>query len=201
MTARHQLAQPGGWHGTAHVLRRLGYRRARSVDCRGAGVGMGHTGQHRGARFGANIDEERMPLSADQLGQRQVVAGAGRGPRPHGGAEARLAGLGAVHRDDEHGSPACRVPRIALAAAEHLVLDLNRAQVTRAHAEERQPRRPCVAARIVPGLLDLEAAIGQARGPQLLPGRMQELLPRSRPSGVAERCGVIAAAKAVPAWL
>src|SRR5262249_44591468 len=82
----------------------------------------------------------------------------------------------------------------ALAAAEHLVLDADRPKVTRPHAEERQPGRCRVAG------LGLEAAVGQADGPELLPRRMQELLPRSGTRGVAERGAVAAAPQAVAPW-
>jgi len=69
--------------------------------------------------------------------------------------------------------------------AEHLVLDLDGAQVTRPDAEERQPGRRLILVRA-----NLEGAVGQAGGPEFLPGRMQELLPRLGPGGVCPNAAV-----------
>jgi sulfhydrogenase subunit alpha len=106
---------------------------------------------------------------------------------PHSTAlHASLAGLGAVDRDNEHPRPPGRVPPPGvLAAAEHLVLDLDRAQVARAHADERQRR-----GRLIGGL-HLESVARPARRPELLARRVQELLPRLRARRVPERRGVV----------
>jgi len=71
------------------------------------------------------------------------------------------------------------------ARAEHPVEHRDRGQVAGPHPNERVPRNLF--------------GLGAVGGPQALPGRMQELLPRLRASGMAEQRVVVAAAQPIVA--
>jgi pimeloyl-ACP methyl ester carboxylesterase len=70
-----------------------------------------HPLQDIGATLRANIDQEAVRVLVHHLGERQIVTGVRAWSGAHGRAEAGLARLGAVHRDDEQPGAARRVPR------------------------------------------------------------------------------------------
>ena len=121
-------------------------------------------------------------LSVEDLGQREVVAGLGLRAGSHRDAEAGPAGLEAVDGDDEGAVAAGGVVAVDEAAAEeHPVLDLDRVQLARAHAQERE-RGPLERL-----LLDLGCTVSvSVRLPEPDVGRKEELLPRVRTDGVSE---------------
>ena len=191
MTVRHQLAQADRIKVASHPVRGRCHRRpgpSHGVVVGALAVQPGHDVRAPGR---ADVDQEPVSAFVEQFGQRQVKSGPGTGAGAHRRAEAGLAGLRAVHRDDERAVAAGRVPRARL--AEHAVLDRDSVQVTRVDAQERVPGRLVVIG------TDVEP-VRRARGrPQPLPRRMQEALPALRPRGVPEDGGVGAAAQPVPA--
>ena len=121
-------------------------------------------------------------LAVEQLRQREVVAGLGLRPRAHRRAEAGAARLEAVDGDEEGAVAARRVVAVDVRAAdEDAVLDLDRVQLARAHADERERR---LVERL---LLDRRCAVAvPARAPEPDARREEKALPRVRADRVAE---------------
>src|SRR5581483_2616743 len=175
----------------AHPLRRAGRGRFGRVEIDLARRAARQLREHLAAALAAGLGEQ--PVTAvEELRQREVVACVDAWPRAHRGAEARPARLEAVDGDDEGVLPAGGVVPIRVAAAEEdAVLDRDRVQLARAHAD--QGERP-LWARL---LLDVEALAVPARPPEPDAGGHEELLPRVGPDGVAEARLVLAALEPV----
>ena len=168
-------------------------RSAASTSLRAA-ARAGSSREHLGAALRARFDEQSV-LAVDDLGQREVVPCLGLRPRPHRDAEARAARLEAVDGDDERALSSCGVVAVDDPPAdEHPVLDLDRVELARAHADE------CEQCRLERLLVDLERAFAVlGRLPEPGPSREEELLPRVRPDRVAEARLVVAPLQSIRA--
>ncbi len=89
----------------------------------------------------ADLEHEVVASRFEHLGERDVKAALGGGAGAHRDAEAGVARLRALDRDDEDVLPPGAVGRVGLRAAEqHAVEDAHRVQLARARAEERVAR-------------------------------------------------------------
>ena len=131
-----QLLDPVGVELAAHLGRALLGDRGR-----GGLVGLlrllgADLGQHLLPALRARLDQEAM-LAIEQLGQGQVEPGLRSRPGVHRDAEAGVARLRAVDRDDEGVAAAGLVVGVGVGVAdEDLVLHGDRRQVAGAHPEE-----------------------------------------------------------------
>ena len=183
--SREQVAQVGGGHLPAHAARpRRADGRARFA-LRGRQPGRcGTSGEHLARPRRCPRRPRRVPAVLGTLGEGQVVAGPGAGAGAHRGAEAHPARLGAVHRDDEQVLAAARRMSRRDGARRRVPGRGSRSRPGRSRA----PRgRRSAAARAISG----SNGPSGRRGPQLPPGRVQELLPGLRPGGVREHRRVV----------
>ena len=156
----------------------------------------GSSAQDLGAALASGFDEEAM-LAVEDLGEREVVARLGLRPGAHRGAEARAAGSKQLTATTKASSRRAGVVAVDVRAAdEHAILDRDRVQLARAHADERDtaPLRRC--------LFDGDRAVRcAARAPEPDAGREEKLLPGMRPDCVAEARLVVASLEPVAAGL
>src|SRR5208337_4397098 len=129
-----------------------------------------------------------VPSLVKHFGECQVETRSGFGARVHGRAEARAAGLNAIHRDDEYILAMQFVHIIDVGALQkYFVLDAQGVKFTRAHADERE----------LGGLArlrhDLEKPLRAVRLPQAHGWRENTFLPRMRSDDESEQRIVLAA--------
>ena len=129
-------------------------------------------GQYVRAALGPHLDQQLVRVAVEHLGDREVMAVLHGGPGAHRGAEARARGVATARADEERliPGPYVRVVRMGT-VAEHPVVDGDRCELARLHADERIPRR------VGPSHLDRESVLGALPRPQR-PSRRREEPPR-----------------------
>ncbi len=184
--AREQGVDAVGLEAAGHLAGGAGDDLRAPRDVAGGCRARRQLGEHGLAGGRAGADEEAV-VAVEELGQGEVEAVGRSGPAAQRGAEAEVRGVAAVDGDDEHvGAPRGVVGVLEAAAEEHAVLDRDRRDLARLHAEKRRRLRR---RRL---LLDRESAVAAARLPEAH-ARGQELaLPRVRPDRVAEDGVVVA---------
>ncbi len=163
-----------------------------------AGPGVWQLGQQIGSALAADLEHEVVASVFEHLRERDVVAALGGRAGAHRDAEAGVAGLRALDRDDEDVLPPGTIGRIGVRAPEqHAVEDAHRMQLARAGAQER------VARGLARGLDQLcqPPVLVAPRAPQPHLGRQLVALPRVRADVVAEQGLVVATAQPVVAAL
>jgi len=189
--ALEQVAEVEGLHRAAHPAGGGFERTLRLLDVGRLARPAGESAEQLGAPLRAGLDEEAM-LALEQLGDRQIGTGFDFRAGAHRRAEARAARLEAVDRDQEDVLAPQRVVAVGVGAAEEdAVLDRDRVQLARAHADEGE--RPVVAQLLV----DHGCVAVAAGAPQAHPRWKEEALPRVRADGEAEAGLVIAPFEAV----
>ncbi len=132
-------------------------------------------------------------LPVEQLGQHEVGAVLGARPGVHRRAEARPAGRATVDRDDEGAFAAAGIVAVDIGALEEdAVLDPDRVEIARAHADERE--RP-VGRRL---LDERDRRVVRTRAPQAHARGEQPALPGVRGRREPEECVVVTADEAIP---
>ncbi len=194
VVAVEDLLEPLGVERVVHAPFRRREHRPGGVEVLGLGGAVGHARGHLGAALGPDLHHEIVAAVADHLGEREVEAGAGLGPRPHRRAEAGAGRRAAAHGEHERGLAARAVGGVhERPPEEHAVLHEDRGELARAHAHEGVARgRRRVGLGHEPALVATGPPAHDRR-------RVQVALPGVGPDRVAEEGRVVASLQAVAA--